>query len=168
MSVLQSPSSVTFTGEYKLLSFLSFPFNHTTLKSVLRPHRNISHRWLRTSHKLSLSWSVPFTSTFPFSYTPQRRLRRPWPLQRRNNITPYLSQTSLPRQSPINPWQSRIKGCNSSQPPLIHVCGAPLSLKSCNLDLWVLYGVCPQIRLITCMDLFHRHVRLLNPVRRNR
>lgn len=120
------------------------------------PHTNYLFLGQSLSHPLSLS------------HTPQRRLRRPWPLQRRNNISPYLSQTSLPRQSPINPWQSRIKGCNPSQPPLIHVCGAPLSLKSCNLDLWVLYGMCPQIRLITCMDLFHRHVRLLNPVRRNR
>jgi len=37
-----------------------------------------------------------------------------------------------------------------------------------NLDLWVLYGVCPEIRLLACMDLLHRYVRLLDPVRGNR
>jgi hypothetical protein len=37
-----------------------------------------------------------------------------------------------------------------------------------NLDLWVLYGMCAEIRLLTCMDVFHRHVRLLDPVCGNR
>jgi hypothetical protein len=40
-------------------------------------------------------------------------------------------------------------------------------LSTFNLDLRVLYGVCPEIRLLTCMDVFHRYVRLLDPVRGN-
>jgi hypothetical protein len=154
--------STTYFSFFLSLSIIQLSSQFYDLIEIFRiggyaPHTNYLFLGQSLSYPLSLSL-IP----------PQRRLRRPWPLQRRNNISPYLSQTSLPRQSPINPWQSRIKGCNSSQPPLIHVCGAPLSLKYSNLDLWVLYGMCPQIRLITCMDLFHRHVRLLNPVRRNR
>jgi hypothetical protein len=37
-----------------------------------------------------------------------------------------------------------------------------------NLDLWVLYGVCAEIRFVTCVDVLHGHVRLLDPVCGNR
>src|SRR6267154_5409873 len=29
-------------------------------------------------------------------------------------------------------------------------------LSTFHLDLWVLYGVCPKIRFLTCLDVFHR------------
>ena len=68
-----------------------------SLKTVLRPHRDLSDRRVRTEYELPVPRYVNASiSALDPTLSIYRRLRRPRAVQRRNNISLDVPQTSIP------------------------------------------------------------------------